>query len=68
VEVVRVTGLDAVRALPDVRAVIPLSVGPGRTDDFHHSMIAAVLGTVPTPERAVDLWRAVLNTIEGEYR
>lgn len=67
VQVTGVAGLDEVAALPDVRAVIPLSVRPTRTDRFQQTMIAAVLGTVPTPQRAVGLWREVMNTVRGEY-
>lgn len=67
VEVVGVAGLRAAAAIPGVRAVIPLSVHPTRTDGFQHTMIAAVLGTVATPGAAVELWRAVMTTIQGEY-
>ncbi len=67
VRVAGVAGLDEVAALPDVRAVIPLSVRPTSTDRFHQTMIAAVLGTVPTPQRAVGLWREVMTTVRGEY-
>jgi biotin carboxylase len=67
VKITAVEGLDVVAAMPDVRAVIPLSVRPSRTDGFHNTMIAAILGAVPTPERAVSLWRAVMSAIHCEY-
>jgi biotin carboxylase len=67
VAVTGVSGLAEAAALPGVRAVIPLSVRPTRTDGFHQTMIAAVLGTTPAPEAAVALWRDVLATIRGEY-
>jgi biotin carboxylase len=67
VAVTGVVGLDRARELTGVRAVIPLSVRPTRTDGFHQTMIAAVLGTARTPEDAVRLWREVMDTIRGEY-
>jgi len=67
VQVTGVSGLDGVAALPGVRAVIPLSTGPVRTDDFRHTMIAAILGTAPTPGHAAALWRDVMAAVRTEY-
>lgn len=62
-----VTGLDAAAAVPGVRAVIPLSAEPGRTDHFQRTMIAAVLGTADSPASAVALWRQVQSAVRAEY-
>ncbi len=67
VRVAKVTGLDKAAAVPGVRAVIPLSVNPTTTDDFHGTMIAAVLGRTATPEQAVTLWRDVMASVQAEY-
>lgn len=67
VEVRRVTGLDDVRELPGVRAVIPLSTEPTRTDHFHNTMIAAILATADDPGSAVEVWRQVQKTVCAEY-
>lgn len=67
VAVASVSGLEDVAKLPEIRAVVPLSVRPTRTDDFRGTMIAAVLGTVDSPERAVTVWRNVMDTIRADY-
>lgn len=67
VEIEKVDGLDEIAALPAVRAVIPLSVGPGRTDAHRDTLIAAILATVPTPDAAVEVWREAMALIRPQY-
>ena len=67
VQVERVEGLDDVAALPDVRAVIPLSTGGQSTESFRQTLIAAVLGHTATPAAAVRLWRDVLRLVRPVY-
>lgn len=61
-----VDGLDEIRGLPGVRAVLPVAVGP-RTTSFNETMIAAVLATVAEPAGAVELWRQVMHRIRPNY-
>jgi hypothetical protein len=68
VEVQRVEGLDEVAVLPGVQAVIPLAVGPGRTENFQQTLIAAVLGMATSPQDATRLWDDVMRTIRPVYR
>lgn len=68
VEVTAVHGLDEVRALPGVHAVIPLAHAAGtHTASFQHTMIAVVLGMADTPHAAVSLYREVMATVRSEY-
>lgn len=67
VQVKHVEGLDEVRGLPGVRAVIPLALGGRSTESMQHTMIAVVLGTVDTPAEAVALHRDVLATVRPRY-
>lgn len=67
VKVMRVEGLDQVRARPGVRAVIPLAVQGSSTESLQHTMIAVVLGAVDTAEEAVALHRDVLATVRAGY-
>jgi hypothetical protein len=67
VEVIAVDGLADVSGLTGVRAVIPLSARPGRTDHFRNTMMAVVLGVVDRPAEAVALWRDVMATLRPSY-
>jgi biotin carboxylase len=67
VEVEKVEGLDDVRALPGVRAVIPIAAGSGHTHAFRGTLIAAVLGSVDSPGEAVALWDKVMSTVRPRY-
>lgn len=62
-----VRGLDEAAAIPGIRAVIPLALGGTRTDGFHNTLIAAVLGQVRTPEEAVARWEDVMRCVRPEY-
>jgi biotin carboxylase len=67
VEIEKVDGLDQIAALPAIRAVIPISVGPGRTDAHRDTLIAAILATVDTPGEAVEVWREVMALVRPQY-
>jgi biotin carboxylase len=66
-KVKQVEGIDAVRRLPGVRAVIPLALEGSSTESMQHTMIAVVLGAADTAAEAVALHRDVLATVEARY-
>jgi biotin carboxylase len=66
-KVKQVEGIDSVRALPGVRAVIPLALEGSSTESMQHTMIAVVLGTADTAAEAVALHRDVLATVRARY-
>lgn len=61
-----VDGLDEIRELPGIRAVLPVTVG-ARTASFNETMIAAVLATVAEPAEAVGLWQEVMRRVRPRY-
>lgn len=68
VHVERVDGLEDVRSMPGVRAVIPLAVAGASTEQLQNTMIAAVLATVESAEAGIALHRDVLATVRAVYR
>nr|WP_198151663.1 ATP-grasp domain-containing protein [Kibdelosporangium sp. MJ126-NF4] len=67
VRVRKVDGLGELRTLPGIRAVIPLTGAGTSTEHFRNTMMAAVIGSVATPQDAVTLWHKVMDGVHAEY-
>ncbi len=67
VEVATMTGLDEIRALPGVRAVIALSGAGHNTRSLQDTMAALVLGAAADPVAAVALQQACYRAFRCTY-
>lgn len=67
VDVTAITGLDEIRDLPNVRAVIGLHEPPHSTRSLQDTMAALVLADVPDGAAAVALHRACYRAFRGRY-
>ena len=64
-----VAGLAEARAIPGVRAVIPVAIQPGTdTTADQNTMIAAILADAGSPDDAVQIHRLTHRAVQPRYR